>query len=190
MVSVVLDHVAGCCERIQHMATDPNQTQADLPPWRRTLDDGSPYWTKHYQPGVPAEIELPTKPLTTLLETAVREGGSHVATDFFGAEMTYRQLGDRVARAAEGLRRLGVRAGDRVALLLPNCLKLGSTPNLVGPRSRTNAGRKHSSPGPLPRRSSLARPRSLRPSSPARDAPKKRTSWGQRKTPRWTALPT
>ena len=103
------------------MATDPNQTQADLPPWRRTLDDGSPYWTKHYQPGVPAEIELPTKPLTTLLETAVREGGSHVATDFFGAEMTYRQLGDRVARAAEGLRRLGVRAGGRVALLLPNC---------------------------------------------------------------------
>ena len=103
------------------MATDPLQTQAALPPWRRTLDDGSPYWTQHYQPGVPTEIELPTQPLSSLLETAAREGGSHVATDFFGAEMTYRQLGDRVARAAEGLRQLGVRAGDRVALLLPNC---------------------------------------------------------------------
>lgn len=105
------------------MATDLHETdaRADLPPWRRTLADGSPYWTKHYQPGVPAEIELPTQSLSSLLETAVHEGGSHVATDFFGAEMTYRQLGDRVARAAEGLRQLGVKAGDRVALLLPNC---------------------------------------------------------------------
>ncbi len=103
------------------MAIDPHQTQADLPPWRRTLDDGSPYWTSHYQPGVPTEITLPTQSLDSLLETAVREGGNAVATEFFGAEMTYRQLGDRVARAAEGLRQLGVRAGDRVALILPNC---------------------------------------------------------------------
>ena len=91
-----------------------------LLPWRRTLGNGAPYWTKNYQPGVPAEIELPTESLCELLDTAVRQGGGSVATDFFGAELTYRQLGDRVARAAEGLRRLGVQAGDRVAILLPN----------------------------------------------------------------------
>ena len=34
---------------------------------------------------------------------------------------TYAELGDQIARAAEGLRRLGVQAGDRVALVLPNC---------------------------------------------------------------------
>lgn len=92
-----------------------------VPPWRRTTASGAPWWTKNYQPGVPVDIELPTEPLTALLDKAVRDGGFEVATQFFGAEMTYRQLGDRVARAAEGLRRLGVTAGDRVAIVLPNC---------------------------------------------------------------------
>ena len=103
------------------MAHDVTQPEPTLPPWRRTAPDGAPYWTKNYQPGVPIDIELPTESLCSLLDTAVREAGNHVATQFFGAEMTYRELGDRVARAAEGLRRLGVHAGDRVAILLPNC---------------------------------------------------------------------
>ena len=47
--------------------------------------------------------------------------GDRPALEFFGATTTYRELGDLVDRAAEGLRRLGVRAGDRVALVLPNC---------------------------------------------------------------------
>lgn len=105
------------------MATDApqNHTSDTLPPWRRTLDDGSPYWTKHYQPGVPTDIELPTKPLSDLIETAAKDAGDSVATEFLGAELTYRQIGERVDRAAEGLRQLGVGHGDRVALLLPNC---------------------------------------------------------------------
>ncbi len=78
-------------------------------------------WVKNYQPGVPAEIELPTESLVAMFERAVAEGGSHPATEFFGRRTTYTDLGDQVARAAEGLRRLGVRAGDRVALILPNC---------------------------------------------------------------------
>jgi long-chain acyl-CoA synthetase len=56
-----------------------------------------------------------------LYERSVREAGSSVATEFFGATTTYAELGDQIARAAEGLRRLGVQAGDRVALVLPNC---------------------------------------------------------------------
>ncbi len=78
-------------------------------------------WIRHYQPGVPAEIDLPTESLVALVERSVAEGGSAVATEFFGRTTTYSQLGDQVDRAAEGLRKLGVRAGDRVALILPNC---------------------------------------------------------------------
>ncbi|MDR3070021.1 MAG: AMP-binding protein [Propionibacteriaceae bacterium] len=81
----------------------------------------APEWTKYYQPGVPAEIELPTESLVSLIETAVREAGSKPATEFFGRRTSYAELGDQINRAAEGLRRLGVRAGDRVALVLPNC---------------------------------------------------------------------
>ena len=78
-------------------------------------------WTKHYQPGVPADIEMPTTSLVEMCEESVREAGDAVALEFFGRTTTYRQLGDQIARAAEGLRRLGVRAGDRVGLILPNC---------------------------------------------------------------------
>ncbi|MFI2752173.1 long-chain-fatty-acid--CoA ligase [Cellulomonas sp. P22] len=78
-------------------------------------------WVKNYQPGVPAEIDLPTESLVEMFERSVAEAGQHPAMEFFGRRTTYAQLGDQVARAAEGLRRLGVRAGDRVALVLPNC---------------------------------------------------------------------
>ncbi|MCC6498171.1 MAG: AMP-binding protein [Propionibacteriaceae bacterium] len=78
-------------------------------------------WTRHYQPGVPDEIDLPTESLVALYERSVAEAGSSVATEFFGRTTTYAELGDQIARAAEGLRRLGVQAGDRVAIVLPNC---------------------------------------------------------------------
>ncbi len=78
-------------------------------------------WVQHYQPGVPAEITPPTTSLVEMFETAVAEGGQRVATEFFGQTLTYAELGEQVERAAEGLRRLGVVAGDRVGLMLPNC---------------------------------------------------------------------
>ena len=80
-----------------------------------------PTWVKNYQPGVPAEIELPTDSLVAMFEQSVAEAGHHPALEFFGRRTSYTQLGAEVDRAAEGLRRLGVRAGDRVALILPNC---------------------------------------------------------------------
>lgn len=78
-------------------------------------------WLRHYAAGVPADIELPEDSLVELLERSVARFGDAVALEFFGTEMTYTQLGQEVALVAEGLRRLGVGAGDRVALVLPNC---------------------------------------------------------------------
>jgi long-chain acyl-CoA synthetase len=78
-------------------------------------------WVKNYQPGVPAEIDLPRESLVAMFERSVAEGGNHPAMEFFGRRSSYTELGEQVDRAAEGLRRLGVRAGDRVALILPNC---------------------------------------------------------------------
>src|SRR3546814_3453644 len=55
-----------------------------------------------------------------MLAASIRAFPRRPALEFFGAVTTYRQLGEQVDRAAEGLRRLGVRRGDRVALVLPN----------------------------------------------------------------------
>ncbi|MEI5584738.1 MULTISPECIES: long-chain-fatty-acid--CoA ligase [unclassified Agromyces] len=78
-------------------------------------------WLAHYAEGVPHDIEEPTQTLVDLIDDAVARFGRRTALEFFGAETSYRELGEQVARAAEGLRRLGVRAGDRVGLVLPNC---------------------------------------------------------------------
>jgi len=84
----------------------------------------SPYasrpWSTSYAEGVPLEIDEPSQTLPEMLAAAVVRYGKKTALEFFGAPTTYRELGDQVSRAAEGLRRLGVRAGDRVALVLPN----------------------------------------------------------------------
>ena len=78
-------------------------------------------WTRYYSPGVPSSPLLPDGSLVDLLEQSVRRYGSRTALEFFGARTTYRELGSRINRAAAGLRKLGVRAGDRVALVMPNC---------------------------------------------------------------------
>ncbi|WP_022881054.1 long-chain-fatty-acid--CoA ligase [Gryllotalpicola ginsengisoli] len=78
-------------------------------------------WIAHYAPGVVTEIPPVTESLPDLIADTVAEWPRNVALDFFGRETTYRQLGEQIDRAAEGLRRLGVKKGDRVALVLPNC---------------------------------------------------------------------
>ena len=78
-------------------------------------------WLDAYAPGVPHEIDLPTGSLVDMIDEAVSRFRSNPALEFFGKSMTYGDLGNDIARAAEGLRRLGVEKGDRVALVLPNC---------------------------------------------------------------------
>ncbi|RFA20962.1 long-chain-fatty-acid--CoA ligase [Subtercola boreus] len=78
-------------------------------------------WLDSYAEGVPDDIELPTGSLVDLIESSVKRFGPAPALEFFGRVTTYRELGDQIDRAAEGLRRLGVEHGDRVALVLPNC---------------------------------------------------------------------
>ncbi|WP_097061335.1 long-chain-fatty-acid--CoA ligase [Salinibacterium xinjiangense] len=78
-------------------------------------------WLASYADGVPATIDPPTQTLVEMLDVSVRRHRRRVALEFFGAETTYAELGDQVARAANALRKLGVRRGDRVALVLPNC---------------------------------------------------------------------
>ena len=78
-------------------------------------------WLASYAPGVAADVDVPAESLPEMLAASARRYGNRVALDFFGAETTYAELADQVSRAAEALRVAGVRAGDRVALVLPNC---------------------------------------------------------------------
>lgn len=78
-------------------------------------------WLASYAPGVPHEFEPPEGSLPHLIADSVERYPTQVALEFFGRETSYAELGEQIRRAAEGLRRLGVKAGDRVAIILPNC---------------------------------------------------------------------
>lgn len=77
-------------------------------------------WLSSYAPGTPADIEVPDEPLTASLTRAAEQHPDRVAVDFLGRETTYATLLAEVERAAGALHALGVVAGDRVAIALPN----------------------------------------------------------------------
>jgi long-chain acyl-CoA synthetase len=87
--------------------------------------DGGPLsgrpWLASYAPGVPADALVPDESLPEMLAASALRFGDRVALDFFGAETTYVELAAQVSRAAQALRVAGVKAGDRVGLVLPNC---------------------------------------------------------------------
>jgi len=79
-------------------------------------------WLAHYDDDVRRSLEpYPTDTLLDYLERLARDHGAHAALLFKGATITYRQLEDQSNAFAAALGALGVRKGDRVALLLPNC---------------------------------------------------------------------
>ncbi|GAA2586260.1 AMP-binding protein [Actinomadura fulvescens] len=81
-------------------------------------------WLRWYEPGVPAELEIPEIPVTRLLDDAAGRRPRGTALIFFGRRIRYRQLRTAADRFAAGLHRFGVQPGDRVALILPNCPQL------------------------------------------------------------------
>src|SRR5947209_8637637 len=78
-------------------------------------------WLSSYDPGVPADIELPDEPLTVGLARAAAKYPERVAIRSFGRSVTYRELDALANRFANALIASGVKPGDRVALLMPNC---------------------------------------------------------------------
>ncbi|HEY8529610.1 MAG TPA: AMP-binding protein [Paenibacillaceae bacterium] len=78
-------------------------------------------WLRHYPLEVPATFEYPKHNLARFLIQSAAAYPDHAALSFFGNVVTYRQLLDYAYRFANALQRAGIRKGDRVAVMLPNC---------------------------------------------------------------------
>ncbi|MDP9806998.1 long-chain acyl-CoA synthetase [Trueperella bonasi] len=74
-----------------------------------------------YPEGVPTEIEPVTTTIDQLLFSAAEDFPERVAIDFLGREYTYAEVLDEVKRAAQVLTMVGVRRGDVISAILPNC---------------------------------------------------------------------
>lgn len=86
-------------------------------------------WLVFYEEGVPHSLDYPEIPLHRILEDSARRYPGQTALKLvlrylgpvtLGATLSYRRLLDQVNRFAAALAALGVRKGDRVALMLPN----------------------------------------------------------------------
>ena len=110
------------------MATEKATTSPDRPgedksgkskPAKPAAADKKP-WIKSYPPDLKWDTEIPERRLYALMDHAVERFAKNDAVDFLGKTMTYADIGDHVDRMAKGLQALGVRAGVKVGLFLPN----------------------------------------------------------------------
>jgi long-chain acyl-CoA synthetase len=77
-------------------------------------------WFKSYAPGVPHEIDFEKMTLPEALKRSARNYPESTALLFMGKRLSYAELDRLVNRFARALLDLGVKKGEKVALLLPN----------------------------------------------------------------------
>jgi long-chain acyl-CoA synthetase len=77
-------------------------------------------WQAHFDPQVPKSIDYPQISMYRFFERAVEQNPKGVASLFFGAKIRYAELKRLVDKFADGLAAMGVKKGDRVAVILPN----------------------------------------------------------------------
>ncbi|WP_078579580.1 AMP-binding protein [Salipaludibacillus agaradhaerens] len=77
-------------------------------------------WLRHYPESIPASINYEIATLQSYLKRAAVNFPDKSALHFMGKEMTYKEVYDNALKLADRLRALGVRKGDRVAIMLAN----------------------------------------------------------------------
>ena len=78
-------------------------------------------WIASYAEGVPEDLEPVSGSLVDIVATSARDYPDAPALQFFGRTTSYRSLDEQIQRAAAALHAHGVRPGDPVAIVLPNC---------------------------------------------------------------------
>jgi long-chain acyl-CoA synthetase len=77
-------------------------------------------WTRFYEAGVPPHLTYPDLTLGNILAQTVAKYPEHTALLFYGKKISYQELDALTNRFSRALTGLGVKKGDRVALMLPN----------------------------------------------------------------------
>ncbi len=89
----------------------------------------SKLWVSQYDEGIPDHLDYPDMSLDQFLQKSAANFPERTATIFgsvvgsrlLDAEMSYRELNQTIDLFTSGLQQLGVKAGDRVTVMLPNC---------------------------------------------------------------------
>jgi long-chain acyl-CoA synthetase len=114
------------------MAQDENKAKYEARPW-----------IKWYLPGVSPDITVEEKSVVDTFDETCEKWKNKTAVVFYGRKVSYKELRDQVDRFATALHDLGIKKGDKVALLLLNspqfiiaymgALKAGATLTAISP---------------------------------------------------------
>jgi len=114
------------------MTQDPNKAIYEAKPW-----------LKWYLPGVPKDIAVEEKSVVDTFNEVTDKWKDKTAVVFYGRKVSYKELRDQVDRFAAALHDLGIKKGDKIALLLLNspqfiiayygALKAGATLTAISP---------------------------------------------------------
>ena len=114
------------------MTDDPNKAAYEAKPW-----------LKWYLEGVPKDITVEEKSVVDTFNETTDKWKDKTAIVFYGRKMTYKELREQVDRFAAALHDMGIKKGDKVALLLLNspqfiiaymgALKAGATLTAISP---------------------------------------------------------
>jgi len=77
-------------------------------------------WHKSYAPGVPQEIEFERVTMPEALTRNAKQFSNHPALLYMGKKIFYPELERLINRFGRALMDMGVKKGDKVAMLLPN----------------------------------------------------------------------
>lgn len=78
-------------------------------------------WLSLYPEEIPHEIDFDERTLQSYLKEAAIEYPNKTAIHFLGKKLTFQEVYDQALKLANYLKNLGVKKGDRVAIMLPNC---------------------------------------------------------------------
>jgi len=81
-------------------------------------------WLKHYPDNIPAEVKYDLYPnLNTFIRETIKEYGDRVAFISMDKGLTYNQLDKYADQFAAYMSSLGMKPGDKIALMMPNILQ-------------------------------------------------------------------
>jgi long-chain acyl-CoA synthetase len=100
-------------------------------------------WLKFYRKEVQPNVEIPEESVVDMFDKATDKWKDKTALIFYGRKISYKEVRDHVDRFATALQDLGIKKGDRIALLLLNspqfviayfgALKAGATLTTISP---------------------------------------------------------
>ena len=100
-------------------------------------------WIKWYLKGVAPDVTVEEKSVVDTFDETTEKWKDKTAVIFYGRKVSYRELRDQVDRFATALHDLGIKKGDKIALLLLNspqfiiayygALKAGATLTAISP---------------------------------------------------------